>query len=131
MQPQILSSSTETGVNIYSSGFNPCLLIITKSKLGFLQPGVTPVGSFSLTGDKPAEEEERCQRVPGCADPAHRGGGTVFGLLGAGQAGQHRQKQAKNPHHDQIDGDVGLPRTVVQVHCPWWRQEGGTRVKVL
>lgn len=70
----------------------------------------------SLTRDEPAEEEERGQGVPGDADSAERVGRAVFGLLGAGQAGEHRQRQAKDSQHDQVDGNVALQGTVVQVH---------------
>lgn len=72
---------------------------------------------FKLTGYKPAEEEERRQRVPGHADSTERVDGAVFGGFGAGQAGERRQAQAKDSRHDQIDGDVVLPRTVIQMHC--------------
>lgn len=68
-----------------------------------------------ITSNKPAEEEARCQRVPGHADLTEWVGGAVFVLLGAGQAGEQRQHQAKSSGHYQIDGDVGLPRTVIQV----------------
>lgn len=69
-----------------------------------------------ITSNEPAEEEERRQRVPGRADGTERVVGVVIGLLGAGQAGEHRQQQAEDPHHYQIDGDVVLPRAVVQMH---------------
>lgn len=71
-----------------------------------------------ITCDKPAEEEDGRQGVPGGADSAPRVGGAVFGVLGAGQAGEHRQHQAEDANHYQVDGDVALPRTVVQVYCP-------------
>ncbi len=77
-----------------------------------------------LTSDKPAEEEDRGQRVPGGADLTEPAGGAVFGLLGAGQAGEQRQHQAKDSHHYQIDGDVVLPRTVMQVYCTCWDTRG-------
>lgn len=75
---------------------------------------------FKLTSDEPAEEEERCQRVPDRADLTERVGGAIFGLLSAGQAGEQRQHQAKRSHYYQVDGDVALPRTVMQIHRPCW-----------
>lgn len=84
-----------------------CVLVVVG-----LVNGVDP----HITGDKPAEEEGRHQRVPGGAQSIERVGGAVFGLLGARQAGEQRQHQAEDPRHDQVDGDVVLPRTVVQVH---------------
>lgn len=77
---------------------------------------------FKLTGDEPAEEKERSQRVPGRAESAEGVRGAVFGLLGAGQTGEHRQDQAKYSQHYQIDGNVVLPRTVIQVYCTCWTQ---------
>lgn len=80
-----------------------------------------------LTCNKPAEEEEGGEGVPGGAEPAERVGGLVFGLAGAGQAGQQRQDQAEDPQHDQVDGDVGLPRTVLQMDRPWKATAQGSR----
>ena len=73
-------------------------------------------GAVELTSDEPAEEKARGQRVPGLADWIERVGGAIFGLLSTGQAGEHRQHQAKNSRHDQIDGDEVLPRTIIQIH---------------
>lgn len=70
-----------------------------------------------ITSNKPAEEEEGCQRVPGGADSTERVGGAVFGRLSTRQAGEQRQHQAKHPRHYQVDGDVALPRTVLQMYC--------------
>lgn len=70
-----------------------------------------------ITSNKPAEEEERRQGVPGRADSTERVGGAVFGLIGAGKAGEQRQRQAKDSQHYQIDGDVVLLRAVMQIYC--------------
>lgn len=71
---------------------------------------------FPLTGDEPAEDEEGGQRVPGDADAAEGVGGAVFGLPGTGQAREDVQHQAEESQDDQVHGDVGLPRTFVQVN---------------
>lgn len=42
-----------------------------------------------ITSDKPAEEEQRREGVPGRADSAQGVGGAICGFLGAGQAGEH------------------------------------------
>lgn len=70
-----------------------------------------------ITSDEPAEEEESSHRVPDGAESAEGVSGAVFGLLGTGQAGEHRQDQAKYSRHYQIDGNVVLPWTVIQVYC--------------
>lgn len=80
----------------------------------WLEDGVDP----HVTCDKPAEEEDRGQRVPDFAGAGQRGGGLVFPLLGARQAGDQTQHQTKDPHHYQVDGDVGVSRTLLQVHRP-------------
>lgn len=71
-----------------------------------------------VTCDKPAEEEDGRQHVPDFADSGQRGGRLIFTLSGARQAGDHAQHHPKHPHHDQIDGDVVVSRTVLQVHRP-------------
>lgn len=76
----------------------------------------------ALTSYKPAEEEEGGQRVPDGADPTEEVGGLVVGLTGARQTGQQRQGEGEGPRHDQIDGDVGFPWTVVQVYHTFQRQ---------
>lgn len=88
--------------------------------VGFIN-GIDP----HITSNEPAEEEERRQRVPGRADGTERVVGVIIGLLGAGQAGEHGQQQAEDPHHDQIDGDVVLPRTVVQMHRTYCNLSNG------
>lgn len=69
-----------------------------------------------ITSNEPAEEKERCQGVPGRAHSTQRVGGAVFGLAGARQTGEQRQRQIKDSCHYQIDRDVILLRTVVQIH---------------
>lgn len=73
-----------------------------------------------LTGNKPAAEEEGSQRVPEGADWSERVGRLVFTLTGTWQEGEQHQHHFKDSRHDQIDGDVRLPRTVVQVYCTCW-----------
>lgn len=92
---------------------------------------VNPSRQHKLTRNKPAEEEGGRQGVPGGADPTERVGGLVFGLAGARQAGQQRQGQAKDPRHDQVDGDVGFSRTVMQIDRAFERTHGNHKEKAL
>lgn len=39
-------------------------------------------------------------------------------LMGAEQAGEQRQHHCEDGHHYQLDGDVGLPRTLVKANGP-------------
>lgn len=78
---------------------------------------VSSVDLPTLTGDEPAEGEAGHQRVPKDADAAEEAGRSVAVLTGAGQAGEQRQRHPEDAHHNQVDGDVGLPRTVMQVDC--------------
>lgn len=73
---------------------------------GFID-GINP----HITSDEPAEEEEKDKAAPGLA---------LISKVGtAGQDGEHGQKQGDDAHHQQVDGDVGLPRTVMLVHCSY------------
>lgn len=88
-------------------------------------PLCVPVHEFKLTTNEPAEEEEGYQRVPGRAESAERVGRAVFGCLSAREAGEHRQHQAEDSQHDQIDGDEVLPWTVIQMYSTCWTRTGG------
>lgn len=66
------------------------------------------VALVELTSNKPAEEEERDQAAPDLAVIPKAGG--------AGQHGEHGQQQGDGSRYQQIDGDVGLPWTVILVH---------------
>lgn len=76
---------------------------------------VRSVQVSTLTGDEPAEQEGGRERVPNDADTAEGVGRLVPALAGARQAGEQRQHHCEDAHHDQVDGDVGLPWTLVQV----------------
>lgn len=76
---------------------------------------VSTVKAAELTGDEPAEHEGGGERVPKHTDAAEGFGRPVPLLTGAGQAGEQRQRHGEDAHHNQVDGDVGLARTLVQV----------------
>lgn len=82
-----------------------------------------------ITSYKPAEEKEGGQRVPDGADATERTWRPLFWLPSTRQAGQQCQHQAKDPHHNQIDGDIVLPRTVIQVYRTDCNLSGGHDTK--
>lgn len=68
-----------------------------------------------ITSNEPTEDKKGHEWVPACADTVEGVGGAVFGLC-TWQTGQYTQQQAEHPHHHQVDGDVGLPGAILQVH---------------
>ena len=79
-------------------------------------PSLYSSHTHTLTTDEPTEEEGGGQAVPYGAGSAGRVVGAVGRLLSAGKAGEQAKDQPKHTGHYQVDRDIFLPGTVIQVH---------------
>lgn len=65
---------------------------------------------------EPTEDKTGHKGVPGSATAMEDVGGAFLGLC-TGKTRQQGQHQTEHPHHHQVDGDIVLPRALIQVHC--------------